>query len=130
MCHIGLLLGLIDVVQCLHKLRTLASYKQSVTRKLNKRILLFQTERASFAETCTSINQPYFIWTAVICHVPPPKDQGDWDPQSKCKSKHFMLKDSGRKVNRPRAALGFTPSHEVLQKLSGVEHCRPISDDD
>ena len=49
LCHIGLLLGLIDVVQCLHKLRTLASYKQSVTRKLNKRILLFQTERASFA---------------------------------------------------------------------------------
>ena len=32
---------------------------------------------------CTSINQPYLIWDAVHCHVPPPKDQGDWDPQSK-----------------------------------------------
>ena len=40
LCHIGLLLGLIDVVQCLYKLRTLASYKQSVTRKLNEPILL------------------------------------------------------------------------------------------
>ena len=23
------------------------------------------------------------MWAAVHCHVPPPKDQGDWDPQSK-----------------------------------------------
>ena len=47
------------------------------------------------------------------------------------KSKHFLLQDSGKKVNRQLAALGFTPSHEVLQKLSrGVEHCRPISDKD
>ena len=41
-----------------------------------------------------------------------------------------MLQDSGKKVNRPRAALGFIPSHEVLQELSGVEHCRPILDED
>ena len=46
------------------------------------------------------------------------------------KSKHFLLQDSGKKVNGQRAALGFTPSHEVLQKLSGVEHCRPIWDED
>ena len=51
LCHIGLLLGLIDAVQCLRKLRTLASYKQSVTRKFNEPILLFQTERGSFAKT-------------------------------------------------------------------------------
>ena len=30
-----------------------------------------------------------------------------------------MLQDSGKKVNRQRAALGFTTSHEVLQELSG-----------
>ena len=42
-------LGLIDVVQCLHKLRTLASYKQSLTRKFHEPILLLQTERVSFA---------------------------------------------------------------------------------
>ena len=51
LCHIGLLLGLIDVVQCLHKLRTLASYKQSVTKKFNAPILLFQTKQASFGQT-------------------------------------------------------------------------------
>ena len=51
LCHIGLLLGLIDAVQCLRKLRTLAFYKQSVTRKFNEPILLFQTERVSFAQT-------------------------------------------------------------------------------
>ena len=39
-------------------------------------------------------------------------------------------KIQGKKVNRQRAALGFTPSHEVLQELSGVEHCRPLSDED
>ena len=41
-----------------------------------------------------------------------------------------MLQDSGKKVNRPRAALGFTPSDEVLQEPSGEEHCRPILDED
>ena len=24
---------------------------------------------------CTNINQPYLIWAAVLCHVPPPKNQ-------------------------------------------------------
>ena len=51
LCHIGLLLGLIDAVQCLRKLWTLASYKQSVTRKFNEPILLFQTKRVSFTQT-------------------------------------------------------------------------------
>ena len=46
------------------------------------------------------------------------------------KSNYFLLQDSGKKVNRPRAALAFTPSHEVLQELSGVKHCRPISHKD
>ena len=42
------------------------------------------------------------------------------------KSKYFLLQDSGKKVNRQRAALGFTPSHDELQELSRVEHCRPL----
>ena len=47
------------------------------------------------------------------------------------KSNYFLLQDSGKKVNiRQRAVLGFTPSDEVLQELSGVEHCRPLSDED
>ena len=79
MCHIGLLLGLIDVVQCLPKLRTLASYKQSVKRKFNEPILLFQTERVSFARTLyqhkSALSKPYLVWAAVHCHVPPLKDQ-------------------------------------------------------
>ena len=50
LCHIGLLLGLIGVVQSLHKLWTLARYKHSVTRKFNEQpIFLFKTERVSFA---------------------------------------------------------------------------------
>ena len=51
LCNIGLLLGVIDVVQCLRKLRTLASFKQSFKRKFKEPILLFQTERVSFAQT-------------------------------------------------------------------------------
>ena len=39
------------------------------------------------------------------------------------KSKYFLLQDSWKKINRERAALGFTPSHDVLWR---VEHCRPL----
>ena len=46
------------------------------------------------------------------------------------KSNYFSLQDSGEKINRQRTALGFTPNHEVLQELSGVERCRPHSDED
>ena len=47
------------------------------------------------------------------------------------KGKYILLQDSRKKkVNRQRAALGFPPNHEILQELSGVEHCRPLSDQD
>ena len=91
LCHIGLLLGLIDVVQCLLKLRTLVSYKQSVTIRRNsmRRFCYFRPNRPALCKLCTSINQPYLIWAAVLCrHVPQPKDQGDWDPQSKKRRKY------------------------------------------
>ena len=87
--HIGLLLGLIDEVQSLHKLRTLAYFKQSVTRK-------FKFESA-LRKIRTSINQPYLIWAAVNCHVPPPKDQGDWDPQSKKRRRPLGKKRRSRR---------------------------------
>ena len=38
----------------------------------------------------------------------------------------FWLQDSGKKINRQLTALGFTLSHEVLQELWRVEHCRPL----
>ena len=70
---------LIDVVQCLPKLRTLASYKQSVKRKFNEPTMLFQTEGVSFAWTLyqhkLALSKPYLIWAAVHCDVPPLKNQ-------------------------------------------------------
>ena len=45
---------------------------------------------------CTNINQPYLTWTAVLRrHAPSPKDQGDWDPQSK-KMRRYRKKRSRR----------------------------------
>ena len=96
LCHIGLLLGLIDVVQSLHKLRTLASYKRSVTRNSMHRFSYFWPNESALRKICTSINQPYLIWAAVNCHVPPPKDQGDWDPQSKKRRRPLGKKRSRR----------------------------------
>ena len=43
----------------------------------------FRPNESALRKLCTSINQPYLIWAAVHCNVPSPKDQGDWDPQSK-----------------------------------------------
>ena len=47
------------------------------------RFCYFRPNESALRKNCTSINQPYLMWAAVHCHVPPPKDQGDWDPQSK-----------------------------------------------
>ena len=67
LCHIGLLLGLIDVVQSLHKLRTLRGNSMS-------RFSYFWPNESALRKICTSINRPYLIWAAVNRHVPPPKD--------------------------------------------------------
>ena len=40
------------------------------------------------------------------------------------KSKYSCYKILGKKINRQLTALGFTPSHDVLQELWPVEHCR------
>ena len=47
------------------------------------RFYYFRPNDSALRKLCTSINQPYLIWDAVPCHVPPPKDQGDWYPQTK-----------------------------------------------
>ena len=48
------------------------------------RFCYFRPNESALRKLCTNINQPYLIWAAVLCrHVPPPKDQGDWNPQSK-----------------------------------------------
>ena len=38
----------------------------------------------------------------------------------------FLVTRFWEKRNRERAALGFTPSNDVLQELWRVEHCRPL----
>ena len=47
------------------------------------RFCYFRPNESALCKLCTSIHQLYLIWAAVICHVPPPKDQGDWNQQSK-----------------------------------------------
>ena len=61
----------------------LNSYKRSVTRNSMRRFSYCWPSESALRKICTSINQPYLIWAAVNRHVPPPKDQEDWDPQSK-----------------------------------------------
>ena len=46
------------------------------------RFSYLRPNESALRKICTSINQPYLIWAAVNCHVPPPK-QGDWDPHRK-----------------------------------------------
>ena len=54
-----------------------------------RRFCYFRPNRPALCKLCTSINQPYLIWAAVLCrHVPQPNDQGDWDPQSKKRRKY------------------------------------------
>ena len=39
-----------------------------------------QTRQLLIRKLCTNINQPYLTWAAVLCHVPPPKNQWYWVP--------------------------------------------------
>ena len=40
------------------------------------RFCYFRPNESALRKLCTSINQPYLIWDAVLCrHVPPQKDQ-------------------------------------------------------
>ena len=39
-----------------------------------------QTRQLLIRKLCTNINQPYLTWAAVLCHVPPPKNQWYWEP--------------------------------------------------
>ena len=37
------------------------------------RFSYLRPNESALRKICTSINQPYLIWAAVNCHVPPPK---------------------------------------------------------
>ena len=79
--HVELLLGPIDVVQCLRYLRHEPSFKNSRGIQFAERYC--RPKESALRKLCTNIDQPYLIWDAVLCrHVPPPKDQGYWDAQS------------------------------------------------
>ena len=57
------------------------------------RFCYFRPNESALRKLCTNINQPYLIWAAVLCrHVPPQKDQGDWNPQSKKKRRYVSGK--------------------------------------
>ena len=82
--HVELLLGPIDVVQCLRFLRREPSFKNNVAcRGVQFAVRYCRPSESRLRKLCTNIDQPYLIRDAVLCrHVPPPKDQGYWDAQS------------------------------------------------
>ena len=48
------------------------------------RFYYFRPNESALRKLCTSINQPYLIWAAVLCrHVPSQKDQKGWNPHPK-----------------------------------------------
>ena len=80
LCHTEFLLGLIDVVQgCVSNE---PFYENNVAVEIPFAARYSRPSESALRKLCTNINQPYLIWAAVICHVPPPKDQWYWDPQS------------------------------------------------
>ena len=64
---------------------------------MSGRFSYLRPNESALRKICTSINQPYLIWAAVHCHVPPPKDQGDWDPQSKKRRRPLGKKRRSRR---------------------------------
>ena len=72
-------------------------FKNNVAVEIIIAVRYFRPSESALRKLCTNINQPYLIWAAVICrHVPSPKDQWYWDPQS----------------NRPKAKIWKV--HEVV----------------
>ena len=85
--------GQIDEVQCVRKIRTFLWKKKQMTAEIqfvSYAISSGQTHQLLIRKLCTNINQPYLIWAAVLCHVPPPQNQWYWDPQSRWKKKRWM----------------------------------------
>ena len=64
-------LGLIDVVQRLHKLRTYLHTETTLSRIFN--LICFirysRPRKSALRKLCTNIDQPYLIWAAVLCGV-------------------------------------------------------------
>ena len=65
-------LGLIDVVQRLHKLRTYLLRETTLPRIFKCLICCLRYSRPRetvLRKLCTNIDQPYLIWAAVLCYV-------------------------------------------------------------
>ena len=64
-------LGLIDVVQRLHKLRTYLLTETTLPRIFNLICFLrySRPRETALCKLCTNIDQPYLIWAAVLCDI-------------------------------------------------------------
>ena len=64
-------LGLIDVVQRLHKLRTYLLTETALPRIFNTICFIrySRPRKSALHKLCTNIDQPYLIWAAVLCDV-------------------------------------------------------------
>ena len=62
-------LGLIDVVQRLHKLRTYLLTETALPRIFNTICFIrySRPRKSALHKLCTNIDQPYLIWAAVLC---------------------------------------------------------------
>ena len=116
LCHFGLLLGLIDVVQYLHKLRTLAflQTQRCQGNSICQWLRYSRLSESALCKLCTSINQPYFIWATVHCHVPQPKDQGDWYSQSNTPRRRYWKEKEVVEVHDGGVVQRWSPAGQLI----------------
>ena len=88
-------LGLIDVVQRLHKLRTYLLTETALPRIFNSICFIrySRPRKSALHKLCTNIDQPYLIWAAVLCDVSilhqKTNDTGTKNPKEKKAWLHF-----------------------------------------
>ena len=88
-------LGLIDVVQRLHKLRTYLLTETALPRIFNTICFIrySRPRKSALHKLCTNIDQPYLIWAAVLCDVSilhqKTNDTGTKNPKEKKAWLHF-----------------------------------------
>ena len=89
-------LGLIDVVQRLHKLRTYLLTETTLPRIFNSICFIrySRPRKSALHKLCTNIDQPYLIWAAVLCDVSvlhqKTNDTGTKNPTEKKAWLHFQ----------------------------------------
>ena len=88
-------LGLIDVVQRLHNLRTYLLTETTLPRIFNSICFIrySRPRKSALHKLCTNIDQPYLIWAAVLCDVSilhqKTNDTGTKNPTEKKAWLHF-----------------------------------------